>query len=150
MTRRLAPGRPGTAVIPVDWGSHGLVLERAMTATCSIRHPGGSPGVFDPVTGDYTGGTANSPHTVTSCRVQALSGVWQDRETGEQLVTVMSYQVTIPATAGNLVTVGDLLTVTDPGPTGDTTLTGRGLTVRGVVRGTVVWERDLYATDDLG
>ncbi len=142
----------GTRVIGPGWSDHHRpVTAGTMTATCDLRLPGGTDSTFD---GD-TGTTTVTPHppylTGAKCRIQALStqeaGVQQ--LVAEQQVTTMPYLVAVDwATASEVEPavnhLVDVVTCEDP------RMVGRTLTVKAVVGGSLIWERDLVCTDDLG
>lgn len=145
-----ATGRPGTPVIPTAWSeAPRTVVEAALTGTCEIRHPGGTPGVFDPVTG--TKPVTPFPAYFTGpCTVQVLPALEQQAMSGGQQVTTVGYRVTVAYDAAAALKVGDLVKVTAVDANGDPTLVGQVLKVQSFNRGTVAWERDIYAVDDLG
>jgi len=148
---RHAQGRPGTRVIPADWSAtHRPVTAKTMTATCSIRHPGGTPGEFDPETGT-TPVVPYPPHApALSTRIQVLSLQDQEAIAGDEQVSTVAYLVTIDATAAAELALDDLVKVDTVDANGDPTLVGRELSVDSLTRGSLVWERDLICTDNLG
>lgn len=143
---------PGTKVIPDGWSDHHRpTAAGTMTATCNLRIPGGTDKQFDTGTGKTTV-TPHPPYLVgAKCRIQALKigekGV--DQRVAEQQITTAPYLVAVDwSTAAGVEPrvdhLVDVVTAEDP------TLVGHTLTVRSVVRGSLVWERDLTCTDDLG
>lgn len=142
----------GTKVIPPGWSDHHRpVAAGTMTATCNLRLPGVTSGSFNSTSGTQ-GGTPNTPYlTGAKCRLQAQSigekGV--EHLVADQQVTTMLYLVAIDWSTGGAVepAVGHLVDVVTAE---DATMVGRTLTVKAVVRGSLVWERDLICTDDLG
>lgn len=143
-------GRPGTSVIPSTWSAgHRPVVNATHTGTCTIRHPGGTPGVFDPVTGE-TPVTPYTPHYVGACRVQVMPALEQEIVTGGQEVTMVGYRVTIRYDAADDLAVGDLLTITGVDDNGDPALVGVTMRVDSFERGSLAWERVIHATDNLG
>jgi hypothetical protein len=140
-----AQGRPGTAVIPAAWeNQHRPVAEKTMTAGCTIRHPGGTK-TFDAATG-LTTTTPLIPYYTGICRVQALAVGDSRVQVAEQQVTSASYLISVPADVSEVAT-DDQVTIT--GST-DLSLTGKTLRVTSVQRGSLRFERDLIALDDLG
>ncbi len=148
---------PGSQVIGPRWADHHRpVVAATFTATCSIRHPGGTPGVFNPVSGTRP----ITPHPVFHtgpCRVQVLgsiSGQVSTPVTAEQEISTINYRVSVDwdaVTSGaDDIFVDDLVTFSAVGRNGDPTLVGRTLTVRGITRGSLVWSRALTCTDSLG
>lgn len=145
--------RPGTAVIPHGWAAHHRpVTTAAMTATCSLTHPGGTGKTFDPTTGT----TSDTPNTayVTSapCAVMSAAGPDAARLFGEQLASTLSLVVKVDWTAAGSasVKVDDVLVVTAVDDNGDPTLVNRSLRVAGVARSSVAWERLLGCVDMQG
>lgn len=139
-------GRPGTRVIPKDWSaSHGEVIAKTWSAVCDI---------FPPRTAGKA--TANSDLTVTladpqealytdlACRVQVLNAQEAAKVLADQEQTTVAYlvvtdrDVNVPHKA--------VIKITD---VDDATLVGRRLVVQKIDRGSEIWERDLYAVDDL-
>lgn len=145
MTRSGQPTRPGSTVIHPAWEQHHRpAAESVQTAEAALTRPDpDAPPVFDP----DTGSTTRAVLTVYTgaCRLQALDVGDNAALTGEQQVTSHTYRVSLPYTADPA--VGDTLTVT---ASSDPTLVGRMLRVTDVTRGSLVWQRDLIATDDLG
>lgn len=134
------PGRPGTPVIPEGWAAaHRPVAEKTMTATASIREPGGTPG-WDEEAEESTL-VPHDPYFTGPCRVQALATQAGLAVVAEDPETVASYLITVPASV--TATEEQLVTVTD---TGDPALEGKTLRIRQVVRGSLRFERDLICT----
>lgn len=145
-----AHGRPGTPVIPANWSAgHRPVVEATFGGVCEIRPPGGTPGVFDPVTGTRPS-TPHPAHYTGPCTVQVLPALEQESVTGDQEVTTLGYRVTVAYDAAPQLDVDDLVKITAVDDNGDPTLVARVLKVQSFVRGTVAWERDIYCVDDLG
>lgn len=139
---RQAHGRPGTRVIPKNWGSsHAPVMEKTMTdATCELREPG-TEQVWD----DPSGQMVQVPkvaYYIGGCQVQALTNDARVSVQAEDPESVANYLVTVPAIVGQ-VRGGHLLKVTT---CDDPALTDRVLVVRDVVRGSHRFERDLFCT----
>lgn len=142
---------PNTRVIPEGWSAHHRpVAEGGMTATVQVRHPGGTPGEFDPVTGTRPN-VPHAPHHTGQARIQ-VAPVFGGGEAvaGGQEITTVAYLVAIELDGSDECKVDDLVKVTAVDDNGDPALVGRTLTVTGVARGSLAWERDLVCTDDLG
>jgi hypothetical protein len=140
-----AQGRPRTPVIDAGWeDQHRPVAEKTMTATCTIRHPGGTK-VFDTTTG-LTTTTPLIPFYIGVCRVQALAVGDNRADVAGQQVSSAGYLITVPWSVDE-VAVDDQVTVTG---SSDGSLTGLTLTVTTVQRGSLRFERDLICLDDLG
>lgn len=141
---------PNTRVIPTGWSAHHRpVVEGTWTGTCTIRRPGVVKGDFDEETLTYES-TPHDPHYTGKCRVQVQPIFSGDREAAGQKVTVAGYLVAVDLATSDQTKVDDVVKVTGIDDNGDPTLVGRELTVSGVARGTLAWERDLTAIDDLG
>lgn len=145
MTRPGSPTRPGSSVINPAWEQHHRpTAESVMTADGILTRPDpDADPVFDPATGS----TTRPVITVYTgaCRLQALDVGDNATLTGEQQVTGHTYRVSLPYPVD--AQVDDTLTVTTAS---DPTLTGRKLRITDVARGSLVWQRDLIAVDDLG
>lgn len=143
-------GRPGTEVLPAAWSTgHRPAVEAALTAACSIRHPGGTAGGFNATTGASTT-TPFAAHYAGPCSVEVLPALEQAAVTGDQQVTTLGYRVTVAYDAAPALKVGDLVTITAVDANGDPSLVGQVLKVQSFARGSVAWERDIYAVDDMG
>lgn len=144
-------GRPGTRVFPVRWGEqHQPVVDQTFTATIAWRLPGGTEGPFDKDALNKTV-TPFPAYATGPARVQVLPALQQDKVVDEDdQVTTVGYRVSVPVDATDY-QVGNLGTVTDVEVgNGDPTLVGRVLTVVAIERGSLVFERDLICTDNLG
>lgn len=149
-------GHPGrsTPVIEPGWAAtHRPIVEGTFGATISIRRPGGTPGVFDPVTGT-TATTPFEAHYTGSARVQVLPALEQTRVAADQELTTVGYRLSVaydadiePVTGG---VVNCLVDITAVDENGQPSLVGVTLTVRSIERGSLAFERDLLCTDDLG
>lgn len=140
--------RPGTPVVPAGWEQHHRPVANAtMTATCDITRPDpDSPPVFDPETGTTTQPTITVV-TQSPCRVQETdTGSASEAVAAGQQITAHTYLVTLPYPTDE-VEIDDTVTIT---AASDPSLTGRGLTVADVMRGSLLWERDLICVDDQG
>lgn len=136
------------SVIPADWSAHHRgVVRQTWTGGCTIHHPGQAPasGTLDPESGEYPPAAAAAAHFTGACRVQVQLTTGQSESAGEQ-VTVAGYLVVVDQSA-DAVKVDDVVTITRVDDNGDPTLFGRRLTVTGVARGTLTWERDLTCVD---
>jgi hypothetical protein len=141
-------GRPGTAVIPDGWAaSHAPVVEKLMLeATVSIRQAGSSGTHWD----EDAGATVPTPYAPFASDVparilalaEATNAVGADAV--DQQVRVIGYRLALPrATADTRLVPGVLIDVTTC--TGDPLLVGRQMTVTDVVRGTHIFEREVFA-----
>lgn len=149
VTRPLAHGRPGTRVIPAGWAAqHRPTAEGTMTgAVCEIREPD-TVGAFDTNLGrrPITPGTlvrGNVP-----CRVVRVNRE-QVHSLAEQQVTTLDYLVTVPLEVLGA-RVDHVVRFTSVEPGGDTDLLTTKLIVTAVLKGTQVWERDLYCIESQG
>lgn len=131
-------GRPGTGVLPSEVAGR-VVFSRTMTAPCTIRVPGTTQAWSTELEQNVE--TPIDPYFTGVCRIQALTNDARQVDAADDTVTVSGYLITVPATVA--AAVDHLVVATD---TGDTTLDGRTLRVRDVVRGTVRFERDLYCS----
>lgn len=146
--RPVAFGRPGTEVIPTGWSAaHRPTTEGTHTSVCTIRHPGRTVGAFDPATGTYPG-LARAGHYTGPCRVQRLPALEQTPEVADEQVPTVGYIVAVAWDAAPGVAVGDVVTITSPGPNGDPTLAGVDLVVGSFARGSLSWERVLRCTEN--
>lgn len=136
--QRQHTGRPGTRVLPLEEAGR-VVFGATMTAPVTLRTPGTAQAWSDAE--DQMVATPNAPYFTGMCRVQAMTNDARDVLAAEDTITVSGYLVTVAA--GVAASVDDLVVATG---TGDTTLDGRDLRVRDVVRGTVRFERDLICT----
>lgn len=140
--RPVATGRPGTSVIPTGWAeAHQPVVEGTMTATVTLREPGGTQGPFDETTGTYPL-VPHPPYATVPCRVQAVHTMARRINVAEDVLTVVGYLVTIPAALTG-VRPGHLAAVTD---SSDPDLDGLVLNVDDVVLGSLRFERDLFCS----
>lgn len=153
--RTRAQGRPGTAVIPKDWGtSHAPVATKTMRGTCQLLPPGEGELVFDRTEGVSKRGDVE-PSYDGPCRIQKLNAQDQTRVVGEQTQITVGYLVTLSldvpgATAGTFAadtaTVAHrvLITTNPDGPS----LVGTRLSVTSIIRGTERFEVDLFCVED--
>jgi len=139
-------GRPGTRVIPKNWSaSHGKVMEGTWTGACEIYPPQNTaPKAIAHADLTVTPGGPINPIYVGPCRLQVLNS--QDASTiiADQDQVTVGYLVVIHRDAE--IPLQAVIKITDAS---DTSFPERRLVVRKVSRGTEIWERDLYAVDDL-
>lgn len=146
--RRQHTGRPRGAILPDTWAAaHRTAAATTHTAACTIRHPGGTPGPFDPETGQRPT-TPHPPHYTGPCSALQEPAGEQTPDTADETVPTVDYLVSIGWDAAPEVIVGDLVTITDPGPHGDPTLTGRTLLVDAIGRDSLSWERVLACSEN--
>jgi len=142
-----ALGRPGTRVIPTNWGAaHAPVVDGTFTAKCRIW-PGeanAAPAVWDeeagsPVRPDpehiYEGG----------CRIQVVNQRLALKLIGDQAAKHMTYLVVIER--DTKVPTGAVVEITES--TDSLLPPGHRLSVGDVIRGSTTFERDLICVDDL-
>ena len=141
-----AQGRPGTEVIPAQWQeSHGVVAAKTMTFTVNLRHPGTTMAYDHSVGHSVATPLAPSPTNVPT-RVQAHRETAQDSERvqGEESVRVTGYLVTLPlSTDLTGLATGDLIDF--PADCPDPLLAGAHLRIVDLIRGSLRFERDVFA-----
>lgn len=144
MVRKTHYGRPGTRVIPDDWGERlATAASQAHTAMCEIRGRE-VVGVFDPNTGAYD--IDPGPlHYSGKCRVQRVNRQALYGTVSDQQLPAADYLVSIDRGA-TLVTIDDVVKIT---ASEDPQLTGQSFPVVDVVVGSMRVSRDLLCTDDL-
>lgn len=137
--------RPGTAVIhPALLEQLAPIAESAQVGTCRLLGSDGTPGVMDPDTLEYS---SDAPTVVWEgpCRFQPRSrATAQVVAAGEQPVTLIENQVTIPLTAPEPV-VGQLLQMVD---STDSALIGKTFRISNVAFGDLQAERHLTVEDN--
>lgn len=139
------------AVIGADWSAHHRpVVAGTWTATVAIRRPGVTQGGFNEETGTYDDPQPYPPHHTGKARVQVEPMFSGERDSAGQEVTVAGYLVVVDRDTSVDTEVGDICKVTAVDDNGDPALVDRELTVSGVAYGSLAWERDLTAIDDLG
>jgi hypothetical protein len=147
--RPVAQGRPGTEVIPTGWSdAHRPVVDQTHVSVCSIRHPGGTAGTFDPDTLQYVGGTANAAHFAGPCRVEDLPADEQFRVVADEQIPLVGYVVILAYDAAPAAKVDDIVTITTVDDNGDPTLVGKQLVVDSIKRSSLAWERVLICTEN--
>lgn len=132
---------------PADWAGAGVVVVVAdiQTATCSIRHPGGTKGPFDRDTGTYPV-VPFDPHYTGGCQIRVLSPAEQREMFGEEQVTSLVYLVVVDLDASTAVRPDDVVDITGIDANTDPMLAGQQLKVRSFARGPLPWQRDLHCT----
>lgn len=118
--------------------------ERLMTDYCTISHPGGTAGAYDPET-VTSAWTPNPPHYEGRCRVKPDAAAARDALVADQNVAVRIYTVTVPADV-DTVRVGDWLTVVE---SVDSMLVDASMYVADVQGGTYVTARRLVCSVNL-
>lgn len=142
-----AQGRPGTAVVPPNWGaSHAPVAAKTMTLPISLRHPGSTTSTYDPSLG-FTPATPHAPYTPAGlmARVQARLESARDQvaEQAEESLRRAGYLITLPLDcAPDEIAVGDLADF--PSDCAEPALAGRTLLIVEIGRGSLRFERDLF------
>jgi hypothetical protein len=143
---------PGSRVIPAGWQTHHRpVVEGTWTAWCTIDAPGTGQGTWNDETKQYDPPARVVLHVQVPCRVQQLTQP-QAADVGTQQVSSHDYLIVVPASITDAavdhhVTLTGSRDQTDPV---DPSLIGRPLVVTDVQRGSLLWERDLIAIDNLG
>lgn len=138
----------GSRVIPAGWVEHHRpVAEATMVgAKIRLRDPAEDTlGDFDEETGTRPVVKA-APYFDGPCRVQQQKQP-QVGSAGEQRVTSHDYLIAVPVSV-TTVAVGHVGVVYECAA--DPSLVGRELKVTDVLRGSLAWERDLIAIDQLG
>ena len=147
MRPQRAYGRPGTKVIPDSWGaSHAPVVEGWLTATVSLRAPGGTS-VWDEGLG-RTVVTPNAPFaTEVPARIRPIgAGGGPGQEAVDIKVQVAGYLVSLPLEADGVdevVVDGESNTLVDVTASEDALLTGTSLRVEDIERASLRFERTL-------
>lgn len=138
----------GSRVIPAGWVEHHRPVAEAtfVGAKIRLRDPAGdTQGEWDDDTGTYPTVKA-TPYFDGPCRVQQQKQP-QVGSTGQQRITSHDYLIAVPITV-TTVAVGHVGEVYECDA--DPSLVGRPLKVTDVLRGSLAWERDLIAIDQLG
>lgn len=140
-------GRPGTVVIPADWGQrHAAVIDETHHSTVRIGPAGGVP-TRNPGTRQMETAPAAPVYVgrATLMLASAVGGLpGQPAVVLEDEVSVVTYEVTLPYAASSAVEVGHDITVDDNDP--DPMLAGQVLRVAAIERGSRRFSRVLLAT----
>lgn len=139
-----AYGRPrSNPVIPAAWETdHAPVAQATMTATVNLRKPGASSTSFNVATQQtvpvpFAPYASGQPARFQAYRATAID---RAREVAEDTVRVTGYLVALPLQLNP--DEGDQIDVT---ACSDADLVGRTLTVVDLVRGSLRFERDVFA-----
>lgn len=144
-----AYGRPGTAVIPPDWGaSHAPVAAGTMTARVSLHHTGGT------ITYQWSDAEQRNVPTLPAAyatdvpaRLQANreTSRGDDAVSAEESIKVSGYLISLPLDGDGVdeIAVGDTIAVTT---SDDPELEQITLRVVDIVRGSLRFERDVFAS----
>lgn len=136
-------------VFSEHWAAHHRpTAVSSMRARCEVIDRSTPPpsSLDDPDPGETIAATG------VPCRVQQLNAGAGTGAVAGQLLTTRDYLITLPMDTPVTWRAGEgghRIRVTDPGPDGDPTLTGRRLDVTQVLTGSEIWERDLLCVDDL-
>lgn len=136
-----------TRVIHPDWSQrHRAAAEGGMTATVRIDRPGSGD---DWTPSGVTPADPADPIWTGQARVQALPSQMHEAVTAGQEVTTRDYLVALPADVPPIAVGdrGDLVTVT--ASPDDQQLVGRPMRFVDIQHGSVLWQRNLVARDDL-
>ena len=140
-------GRPGWKLFPPEWESHHYPVANQQATALVLLWVGPPRRVFDPITETETGwdlGQQLTPNPVPA-RLQQISKP-EPIETAGQVVTYHDYQVSLHVEVNNLTTLG----VVEPVECSDPSFIGRYLRITDILRGSLRWQRDITATDNLG
>lgn len=148
-------GRPGTRVIPADWGSsHAPVATKAMRGACQLLPPGEGPLEFVPAEGVSKRGDV-TPSYAGPCRIQKLNAQDQTRVVGDQAQTTVGYLVTLSlgvpgetegTFAADTATLAHRVLITDLSDSAG--LVGKRLSITSIGKGSERFEVDLYCVED--
>lgn len=146
--RRQHTGRDAAQVLGPHWAdAHRAAAEGTHTAACTIRHPGVNPGAtFDRATGSYTQ-AAKAAHYTGPCMVD-VSTAAATPDAAEETVPTIEVLVAIAIGSAPATDVGDLVTITSPGPHADQSLAGVVLQVESIDRSSLAWERILRCSEN--
>lgn len=141
--RRHHAGSGRRAVIPTDWAAtHRPVAEGTMLGRISLREPG-THQVWSDADEQNIAVPLDPYATAVPARVQALAGQARVFQFADDTEVIADYLVTVPVS--HVVAGGHLVDVTG---CDDPDLAGRTLRVEKAVRGTELFERDLFCTLD--
>lgn len=141
--RRHHAGSGRRSVIPADWAAaHRPVAEGTMLGRVALREPGTQQVWSDAE--EQNVAVPKTPYaTAVPARVQALAGQARVIQLADDTEVIADYLVVVPA--AHVVAGGHLVDVTTAA---DPDLVGRTLRVEKAVRGTELFERDLFCTLD--
>lgn len=140
-----------TRVFDPRWSEHNRpVSEGAQEARIRLSRPGTAAGVFDPATGSKSPGEPDLVLYEGPARIQALRTTREEALTGEQSVPVATYlvQINFDADPTRVGSKGDKAEVLEVSSNGDPQIVGRKLYVERVLFGSLMWERNIYCSDD--
>lgn len=141
----------GSRVIPAGWEAHHRpVAESTFTARCRITRAGSGQGTWNESRKQYDPPAREVVYETLPCRVQQLT-LPNVYDSALQKVSTHDYRVSVPISAV-AVLLDDWIEIVSGDDTLDPTLLddGRHLTITDVQRGSLMWERDLVAIDNLG
>lgn len=139
---------PGSRVIPEGWAEHHRsTTDDTLDTPCSIRQPGGTPGDFNPTTGEYDGGTAHAPHYVGFCTVEDLPAAERERIAADERIPTVDYMVTLAVTDAPDTKVGHIIAVGTP-PNGGPALAGTELKVESIEKGSREFTRVFLVSEN--
>lgn len=139
--RPVATGRPGTQVIPDGWAAaHGAAVAGTMTATVDLRLPGSTTEWSEEQ--QQTVSAPLAPYgTDVPARIQAVTSGATAVEAAGETLTVRGYLIGMPSTVTTIAPEHLVRVKTCD----DASLVGRDLSVTDVLRGSLIWERDVFA-----
>lgn len=134
---------PSSRIVHPRWVEHAREhMDTSFPDTCTIRHPGGTAGTFDPETGN-TPTVPYPAHYSGPCAAEDDPTAARELLVAEQEVTLAVTVVRVPWSVTD-VAEGDLVTVTD---SADPVLVARGeMTVTDVQASTSATYRRLLCT----
>jgi hypothetical protein len=146
LRHHVGSGRRGP--IGNEWArAYRTVANGTHTCVVELRRPGGTRGVFDPVTGTW-GTTAAEAYYTGKARVQMISDSDLKRISADQQISALFYRVSLDHNVVGT-ELGDRVTVLSIDDNGDPDLVGRTLKVDTIVRASLHWERQLVCVDEL-
>lgn len=138
-------------VIPAGWEAHHRpVAEATFTARCRITRTGAGQGTWNESRKQYDPPARVTVYETLPCRVQQLT-LPNVYDTALQKVSTHDYRVSVPIAVA-AVLIDDWIEIVGGDDTLDQTLLDpdRHLVITDVQRGSLMWERDLIAIDNLG
>lgn len=141
---RQAQGRPGTVVIPADWGAaHAKVIERAIATASSVGiGPAGGESHWDEGLG-RTVTAAAAPVYSGTAELMVVTDTTRALTVVEDPVKQRVYEITLPYDASALIEVDQVVFVAAGDP--DPMLAGRDLRVAQIEHGSRRFSRVLLA-----